>query len=523
MFFEKESILTKNPRKMEKVVVSEEGITIEEFIAVARYYAKVEFSEEFSERIKKARKTIEQFLAENRRIYGVTTGFGENVRYVISQEDANVLQKNIIRSHACSVGRPLEIEQVRAIQMMMILNTGRGYSGISFDMICMIKDLLNAQITPYAPGEGSVGYLAVEAHITLAAIGEGRVYYRGNLEMTDKALQAEGLKPVSPGCKEGLSLLNGSTSPTALALLAIYDAVSTAKALDIVGAVSYEMLKGTIRGCDERVHSVKRHAEQQRTAKNIRTILRDSEIMEKHKDDKVQDAYVLRCTPHFHGAAKKALRQSLESIYEEMLSVSDNPVIFDDGDEQIALMSGNFDGSYVGSASDYICIAVGMLAKISERRTDRMVNRFFSDMPAFLVKNPGLNNGYMIPQYTAAGLVGEIRVLSHPSSVDSVSTCANQEDPVSMAYYAAKKAYESANKLQYIAAIELMTSMQTMDFIEDEKPASITREIYNYVRQYVPTVEEDRFFGDDMERIHKMIHEGEIVEKVESLIGTLGF
>lgn len=523
MFFEEKSILTRDPKTIKEVIVTEEGITIEEFIAVARYFAKVEFSEGFCARIKEARKMIEQFLAENRRIYGVTTGFGENVRYVISPEDANTLQKNIIRSHACSVGEPLEIEQVRAIQMMMILNTGKGHSGISFEMITMIKNLLNAGITPYAPGEGSVGYLAVEGHVTLVTIGEGKAYYKGKLVSGGEALAAEGLEPVRPGCKEGLSLLNGSTSPTALAILAVYDGINAAKAIDVISALSYEVLKGTIKGCDERVHSVKQHKEQQRTAKTIRTILKDSEIMEKHKDDKVQDAYILRCTPHFQGAAKKALRQSLDSIYEEMISVSDNPIIFDDGEEQTALMSGNFDGSYVGSAADYVCIAAGMLAKISERRTDRMVNRFFSNMPAFLVKNPGLNNGYMIPQYTAAGLVGEIRVLAHPSSVDSVPTCANQEDPVSMAYYAAKKACKAVNKLQYIAAIELMTAVQAMDFITDEKFASVSEELYKFVRETVPTVETDRFFGDDMENLYKMIHKEEFVDKAEELIGVLEF
>lgn len=523
MFFEEKSILTKNPKEIKEVIVTEDGISVEEFIAVARYFAKVTFSEGFKRRVKDARKLIEKFLAENRRIYGVTTGFGENVRYVISPEDANALQKNIIRSHACSVGKPLEISQVRAIQMMMILNTGKGHSGISFEMISMIKDLLNTQITPYAPGEGSVGYLAVEGHITLVTIGEGKAYYKGKLVSGAEALKEEGLIPVKPGCKEGLSLLNGSTSPTALAILAVYDAVNAAKAIDVIGAMSYEMLKGTIRGCDERVHSVKHHAEQQRTAGTIRKILEDSEIMELHKDDKVQDAYILRCTPHFHGAAKKAIRQSLDSIYEEMISVSDNPVLFDDGEEQTALMSGNFDGSYVGSAADYLCIAAGMLGKISERRTDRMVNRFFSNMPAFLVKNPGLNNGYMIPQYTSAGLLGEIRVLAHPSSVDSVPTCANQEDPVSMAYYAAKKAGEAVNKLQYIAAIELMTAAQATEFVKDEKMASVTQKMCEFVRKEVPAVEEDRFFGDDIEKIYDMIHHGTLVCEVEKLIGTLEF
>lgn len=518
------SLLTQNPKDIREVTLGLNGISVEEFVAIARFNAELKFSDAFISRINKCRGTIEQFLEENRLIYGVTTGFGENVRYVVSPKDANTLQKNIIRSHACSVGQPLIKEQVRAIQMMMILNTGAGHSGISIEMISMIKNLLNHQITPYAPGEGSVGYLAVEGHLTLVTIGEGKAWYKDELLQGSEALKRAGLIPVNVGCKEGLSLLNGSTSVTALGLLAIYDAINTAKAIDIISAASYEALRGTIKGCDERLHSVKKHVEQQRTARLIRTILKDSQIMELHKDDKVQDAYILRCTPHFHGAAKRILRQSFESISEEMNSVSDNPIIYEDGDEEIALMGGNFDGSYVGSAADYTCIALGILAKISERRIDRMVNRFFSGLPAFLVKNPGLNNGFMIPQYTAAGLVGEIKAMAYPCSVDSIPTCANQEDPVSLAYFASKKAYDSVKKLQYIAAIELMTSMQALDFVTEEADmATITKKIYDFVRESVPTVEEDRFYGDDMDYLFKIIREGDLVKLVESEIGTLEF
>ncbi len=517
------TILTQNPKEIKKVILGLDGITMEEFIAVARFNAPLEFTEKFVERINVCKDTLYGFLEENRLIYGVTTGFGENVRYTISPEDASELQRNIVRSHACSVGKPLEIEQVRAIQMQMILNTGRGHSGISIEMISMIKDLLNNQITPYAPGEGSVGYLAVEGHITLVNIGEGKAYYKGEVMSGGEALAKAGLTPVNIGCKEGLCLLNGTTSVTALGILAVYDAINTAKAIDAICATSYEALRGTIKGCDERVHGLKKHVEQQRTAKLICKMLEGSEIMEQNKDARVQDAYILRCTPHFHGAAKRILRQSLENITEEMQSVSDNPVIFP-GEDAFALMSGNFDGSYVGGSADYICIALGMLAKISERRADRMVNRFFNNMPAFLVRNPGLNNGFMIPQYTAAALVGEINVLAHPSSVNSIPTCANQEDPVSLAYYASKKACEAVSKLQYIAAIELMVAMQALEFVsEDGKIAPITQKIHDFVRESVPTVDKDRFFGDDMENLYKMIRQGDFVSFVETLTGTLEF
>jgi len=520
-----DNFFTTNPADIAEVVLTEDDITLEQFVAVARHRAKVTFSEAYAARIKKSRAIIDRFLAENRLIYGVTTGFGENVRYVIPAEEAVELQRNIVRSHACSVGNPLSEELVRAIQFQMILNTGRGVSGISFELIDLIRQTLNAGVTPYAPGDGSVGYLAVEGHITLPLMGEGRAYYQGKLLDGGEALKQAGLAPVSLRCKEGLSLLNGSTSPTGLAVMAVYDALMAAKSLDIIGCLTFEAMKGTILGCDERLHSVKRHKEQQETAAMMRHLLADSGIMAENKHARVQDPYVLRCTPHLHGAGKRMLRQAFENIWEESLSVSDNPVIYpgQDGNEDAALMGGNFDGSYVGGGADILCIACGVLAKTSERRSDRMVNRFVNNgLPAFLVKNPGLNNGFMIPQYTAAGLVNEIKMLSFPSSVDSVPTCANQEDPVSMAYTAAKKAYKVAEKLQYIAAIELMIALQALDLASDgPAPSQVVDKLRAHIRKEVPTVDQDRHFEPDMELLFQKVRSGEIVAFTEALAGKL--
>lgn len=510
--------MTARPQEIQTVVLSERDITLAEYVAVARYGAKVEFSPEYTARVKKARAIIERFLAENRRIYGVTTGFGENVRYVIPPDEAAELQRNIVRSHASSVGEPLCEEVVRAIQLQMLLNTGKGVSGISLELIELIRCLLNHGVTPYAPGEGSVGYLGIEAHMTLVLMGEGRAYYKGELMPGGEALKKAGLTPVMLRCKEGLSLLNGSTSVTAIAVLAMYDAALSARTLDIVGCMTFEAMKGTILGCDERLHSVKRHSEQQETARLMRELLADSEVMAKYKTARVQDPYVLRCTPHLHGAGKRIVAQAYDNIWEEVLSVSDNPIVFpgSNGEEDAALMGGNFDGSYVGAAADMLCVAAGILAKTSERRCDRMVNRFFNNLPAFLVKNPGLNNGFMIPQYTAAGLVNEIKMLSFPASVDSVPTCANQEDPVSMAYTASKKAYYAAKKLQYIVAIELMVAMQALDLSDDGcKPSTFVEAIKAKLRAEVPTVEVDRYFEPDMELLFQKVRGGEILRLAE--------
>lgn len=523
MFDDNEVLLTRNPNEIKEVTLGYEDFSIEEFIAVARYGAKISFSEEFCQRVRKSRLLVEKFLDENRIIYGVTTGFGDNVNKIISTSDAETLQINIIRSHACSVGEPLEKEVIRAIQLMMLLNTGRGYSGISLELLELIRDLLNNEVTPFAPGEGSVGYLSVEGHTSLVLLGEGQAWYNGELLNGGEALKRAGLKPLNIKCKEGLSLLNGTTSVTAMAILALYNAVQTTKAADIAGALAFEALQSTIKACDLKLISLKKHIEQVRTAENILTILKDSEITEASKDSKVQDAISLRSTPHMHGAVKRTLRESLKAVWEEMNSCSDNPVIYPEEADGEGLMGGNYDGSYVGIHADSACIAMGTLAKLSERRTERLIDRHISGLPAFLVKNPGLNNGYMIPQYTAAGLVGEIKILSHPSSVDNVPTCANQEDAVSMSYFASRKAYVISKKLEYIIAIEIMNEIQALDFIEDLKPSTTTQTIYNLIREKVPTVEKDRHFYPDIQYIVKLIHEGALIKCVEDRIGHLKF
>jgi histidine ammonia-lyase len=518
-----DTILCRDPKKINKVVLGKEDITIEEFVAVARHGAEVQFSEEFCERVKHTKGLLEKFLAENRIIYGVTTGFGDNVISVISPTDSVKLQTNIIRSHACSVGEPLEKELVRGIQLMQLLNTGSGYSGVSLGMLELLKELLNRGVTPFAPGEGSVGYLGVEAQVTLVLLGEGKAWYKGELLEGGEALKRAGLKPVEIECKEGLSLLNGSTSVTAIAVMAIYNAIQATKAADIAGALAYEAMQGTLKACDKRLIDRKKHIEQSRTAENLLEILKDSEISKASMNLRVQDSLAIRPLPQIHGAVKRTLREAAISICEEMNSCSDNPIIYPEDGDGVALMGGNFDGSYVGIHIDSACIAMASLAKLSEAKVDRLVNRHLSGNPAFLVKNPGLNNGYMIPQYTAAGLLGEIRVLSHPSSVDNVPTCASQENPVSMAYFASKKAYDVSKKLEYILAIEIMTEIQALDFIKDMKFSTATQAVYDLVRKEVPTVDEDRHFYPDIEYIKGLIHEGTFVKCVENLIGDLKF
>ena len=509
-----------HPREIKKVVLGESDVSLNDIIAVSRYGAEVIFSQEYRDRVNASRAVIEKFLDEERAVYGVTTGFGSNVTKSISSKDAETLQINIIRSHAVSVGEPLDKEVVRAIQLMMLINLGQGFSGVRLELLELLRSVLNQQIVPFAPGEGSVGYLSPEAHMALLLIGEGKAWYKGELISGSAALERAGLQPLSLVCKEGLALTSGTTSVTAFAALALYDGIQAAKTADIAGAIVLEALKGTLKAFDPRTHSVKRHTEQARTAGNIVKILEGSEIVEKHQDYRLQDALSLRCIPQVHGAVKKVLEDAKITITNEINSSSDNPILFTE-DNGEALMGGNFDGTYVGIQADSMAIAMANLAKISERRIDRLVNHHVSELPAFLVANPGLNNGYMIPQYTAAGLLNEIRILSHPATIDNIPTCANQEDVVSFAYFAAKKAHQISKKLEYILAIELMGAVQALDFHRPLKPSPVSQMVYQQIRSQVPTVTEDRYFYPDIESIYQQIHEGEILNSVELLINDL--
>ncbi|MET3291005.1 UNVERIFIED_CONTAM: histidine ammonia-lyase [Brevibacillus sp. OAP136] len=501
-----------HPSERSHVVMGEGPLTIEDVVAVARYKAKVSFSQHYCERVTASRQLIERFLQENRLIYGVTTGFGDNVTQVISPEDATTLQHNIIRSHAVSVGEPLEHEVVRAIQFLILASLGQGYSGVRLDVLQLIADMLNEEITPFAPGEGSVGYLAPEAHMALVLIGEGKAWHKGELLAGKEALHRCGLSPIKLGCKEGLALISGTTSVTAFAALALHNAIQEVQTADVAGAMSLEALRGTTNAFDPRLHAVKKHAEQAETAQALLRILEGSEIAESYREYRLQDALSLRCIPQLHGACKKLLNDAREVIENEMASTGDNPIVYPEGDNGIALMGGNFDGTYVGMYADSMCIALANLAKMAERRIDRLVNHHHSELPSFLVANPGLNNGYMIPQYTAAGLLGEIKVMSHPSTVDSIPTSANQEDQVSLAYVAAQKAYRISRKVEYIIAIELMTASQALEFHKPLKPSPVTGAVYQKIREMVPTVEVDRYFYPDIEWIREQLHHGEFVK-----------
>jgi len=512
----------KNPKKLLKVTLGK-PIGIEEVVAVARYGAEVGFSEAYKDRVNKCRQLVDDLSAEETAIYGITTGLGENWKKKISLEDREIVQRNNLRSHACSLGEPIEAEAVRAMMFVMLQHLGSGHTGIRLETLHLIRDLLNKGVTPFVPRHGSVGYLCLEAHIALVLIGEGKAWVDGVLKSGHDALKEVGMASTVISSKEGLSLTSGTTSVTAITALALYDALVMAKSVDIVGAMSLEVLKGSLMAMDDRIMGLRPHVDQAHSATNIRSILADSEIVAAHKEHRVQDALSLRSMPQLHGAAKKTLKDSLETLEIELNASVDNPLIFEEEGKGIALMGCNADGTYVGLAADVSSIALGNLTKMSERRVDRLVNPHVNELPAFLNHNPGLNNGLMIPQYAAAGIMGQIKILCHPSTVDNFVTCANQEDYVSMAYNSAKKFYDIGQLAKYVLSTELFNACQAQDFYDSLKPSPVTKQVKEHIRNFVPFIKEDCNMSPYIEALADMIMEQELIEIVEGSIGELAF
>lgn len=508
-------------KEIKKVILGN-NITLEEFVAVARFGAYVEFSEEYNQRVKMSRHLVKKWLEESRVIYGVNTGFGALSTELISSNETAQLQRNILLSHATSVGEPLAEEDVRATILMVLQNLGQGYSGVRIETLEMYRQFLNLRLTPYTPREGSVGYLSLEAHIALVLVGEGKAYVNGELLPGKDALKQAGLDPIILSAKEGLALTSGTTSPTGIGCLALYDMLKAVTAADIIGAMTLEVLKGTTRAFDDRLMSVRPHQEQRNTAANVREILEDSMIAKSSVNYRLQDALSLRAIPQLHGAAKKTLNDASRTFEIEINSCSDNPILWPGEEDAEAISGCNCDSSYVGIELDSTCIAATAVGKMSERRNNRLINGHLSGFPSFLINKAGLNSGLMIPQYSQAGLLNDMKILSHPATVDSIPTCADQEDYVAMGYNSAKKAREVAKKLEYVLAIELLSIYSAHQFVEsDLSPGSASQAVLSRIAQSVPKMEEDMYIYPHLETLREIIHSGEIIECVESTIGKL--
>lgn len=510
-----------NIRKINKVMLGD-FLSLEEFVAIARNKAKVDFSERYCARVKKSRKLVEGWVEEERVMYGVTTGFGALCTEAIGKEDTEQLQENIILTHAVSVGQPLCEEGVRGILLMILQNLGQGYSGVRLEVLEMYKEFLNRGIIPKVPADGSVGYLALEAHCALVLIGMGEAWYQGELLPGKDALARAGLAPMKLSSKEGLALVSGTTSPTALGALALYDLLQAAKSADIIGALTLETLKGVMNAFDDRVMKVRPHSDQGKVAENVRKILKDSGVIKKYKGSRVQDALSLRCMPQLHGASRKIFGDARRTLEIEMNSCCDNPIIWPEEGEEDVISACNADSSYVGIAMDSAGIAACTLGKMSERRNNRIIDESLSGYPWFCISKPGLNSGLMIPQYTQAGLLNEMRVLASPATIDNTPTCGNQEDYVAMGYFACKKAGMIAEKLEYILAMELLSNYQAQQFQDkDVKTGSVSRTIYDVLGEKIPVMESDMLLHPHIEYLKDMIHSGSLVEIAEKITGKL--
>ncbi|WP_434777851.1 HAL/PAL/TAL family ammonia-lyase [Neisseria sp. Ec49-e6-T10] len=511
-----------NKTKSEKEVVLGQRIDLETFISVARFGAKVTFSQAYCERVNRSRALVEQWVDEGRVMYGITTGFGALCTKAISKEETARLQENIILSHSTSVGEPFTCEQARATMLMVLQNLGQGFSGVRLLILEKYREFLNKGVTPWMPREGSVGYLSPEAHMALVLTGMGQAYFEGVLLPAQEALKKAHIEPIALSSKEGLALISGTTSVTALGALALYDMLQAAKSADIIGSMSLEALKGIIKAFDERVMSIRPHIHQTQTAANVRNILSDSEIIHHYKDSRIQDALSLRCIPQLHGAVKKTLNDALVTIETEINACCDNPIIWPDEQNPDVISACNPDSAYVGLAMDSACIASTMLAKMSERRNNRLIDESLSGYPCFLIKEPGLNSGLMIPQYTQAGLLNDMRILSTPATIDGTPTCANQEDYVAMGYNASKKAVSIVEKLEYILAIELLSVYTAQGFLDaDLKRSSATLNVFDELTQTIPPLEQDVYLFPYINYLKDLIHSGRLVALVEEKTGPL--
>jgi histidine ammonia-lyase len=494
------------------VSVTGDPLAAEDVVAVARG-AEATLGDGVRDRMEPSRRVVADAVADGRVVYGVTTGFGALSSTKVEPELSAEMQVALLRSHAAGVGDPLPDELVRAMMLLRARTLAQGHSGVRFEVPERIIALLNAGILPVVPSQGSVGAsgdLAPFAHLALPLIGEGRVRVDGTVHETASALAAGGFEPLVLQPKEGLSLLNGTEGMLAMLVLGLDRARRLLGAADLATAMSVEALLGSERPFAPEIHALRPHRGQAESAARIHAALAGSEIVASHRDDfdhAVQDAYSLRCAPQVNGAAADALRHAAGVADTELGAVVDNPIVFPDSGEIVS--AGNFHGQPLAFALDFIAIAMAEVASISERRTDRILDPVRSaGLPPFLATSPGLNSGYMIAQYTAAALVAENRILSHPASVDSVPTSGLQEDHVSMGWGAGRKLGQLLDNVSRVVAVELLCAAEGIDRRAPLRPGGGVAEAHRRIRQVVTPLERDRPPGPEIEAIARLVDEG---------------
>jgi histidine ammonia-lyase len=504
------------------LVLTGEDLTVEGVWDVAVHGAEAAIAEQAKERMRAARELVESMHGEH--TYGVNTGFGRFVSAHIPEELTGELQLRLLRSHACGVGEPYPDDVVRAAMLLRANALAKGYSGARVETVELLVECLNRGVLPVVPARGSVGAsgdLAPLAHLALPLVGEGEARVDGERLDGASALRRVDLEPIRLASKEGLSLVNGTQFMAAMAALGLVRARRLTTTADLVCALSLEALQGSRTSFAPAVHRSRPFKGQLDAAANVWQLLEGSAIIESHRwCDKVQDAYALRCAPQVHGACRDLLDYVAATVAIELNAATDNPLVLVEEGEIVS--AGNFHGQPLAFALDALALAVAELANISERRTERLVNPSLSDgLPPFLVEEGGLNSGFMIPQYVAAALVSENKVLAHPASVDSIPTSAGQEDHVSMGNAAGLKALRVLDNVERTLAIELLAATQGVEFLAPLRPGAGVAAVHDFVRTLSERLVEDRSLSADIERVADAVRSGDVVAAAESAVGAL--
>jgi histidine ammonia-lyase len=468
---------------------------------------------------------VERIVARGEPVYGINTGFGKLASVRIADSDLAALQRNIVLSHAAGVGEPMPAPVARLMMALKLASLAQGASGVRRATIELLAAMIERNLIPVIPAQGSVGAsgdLAPLAHLAATMIGVGEIWVGGERKPAAAALQGAGLEPLSLGPKEGLALLNGTQFSCAYALAGLFEAERLLQAALVTGALSTEAARGSDTPFDPRIHKLRRQRGQIEVAEALRTLVAGSAIRESHRDNdtRVQDPYCLRCQPQVMGAVLDLLRQAAATLAEEANGVSDNPLIFADTDE--ALSGGNFHAEPVAFAADMIALALCEIGSIAERRIAMLVDPALSGLPAFLTPAPGLNSGFMIPQVTAAALVSENKQRAYPASVDSIPTSANQEDHVSMAAHGSRRLIEMAANVDAVLGIELLAGAQGCDFHAPLASSEPVERVRALLRERVPLLTDDRHMAPDLEAARALVRGPALLAAVGVLPGVPG-
>ncbi|RYG72524.1 histidine ammonia-lyase [Lentibacillus lipolyticus] len=479
------------------------SLTIDQLKRVCVDLEEVTISEKSMEDVRQSRLAVEDIVANKKTVYGINTGFGKFSDVLINEEDVEDLQLNLIRSHACGVGGIFPEVVSRAMMVLRLNALLKGFSGVRSEIVNFLEELINKQVHPVIPQQGSLGAsgdLAPLAHLALVLMGEGKVFDDNGQPVEAKlVLNEKSIQPITLKAKEGLALINGTQAMTAMGVINYIEAEQLAYDSEWIAALTIEGLEGIIDAFHPAIHQARGFKQQEQVAERMDNWLEGSQLITRQGEKRVQDAYSIRCIPQVHGATWKTLDYVKETLEIEANAATDNPLIFDEGN--LVVSGGNFHGQPIALAMDFLKIAIAELANISERRIERLVNPQLNDLPPFLSPKPGLESGAMIMQYAAASLVSENKTLAHPASVDSIPSSANQEDHVSMGTIASRHAGSIIQNSRRVLSIECICALQAVEYKGQEKSAPKLLEKWSKFRSIVPNITRDRIFSKDIEAV----------------------